>query len=146
MKKSQLQKIIQEEVKAALREQSNPELDKMVSTFVKGLATKYQYDVTDALYAIFQSMTRLGYITKVPADIIKQGQMAESTRRVLEGAMSDLDILMDESRNFQDFLSKVKSDPKFKSLDVTSPDVVEFLQGLWNSEMEKGSSLGMAAE
>lgn len=81
MKKSILQRIIQEEVKAALSEQSNPELDKMVDRFVKGLASKYQYDVTDALYATFQAMTRLGFITKVPADVIKQGQMAEAAKR-----------------------------------------------------------------
>jgi hypothetical protein len=58
MKKSQLQSIIHEEVKAALNEASNPELDKLVKNFVKGLANKYQYGEHDALYAIFESLKR----------------------------------------------------------------------------------------
>jgi len=58
MKKSELQKIIREEVKTALGEQVNPELDAMVKKFVKGLAAKYQYGEQDALYAIFESLKR----------------------------------------------------------------------------------------
>ena len=58
MKKSQLQSIIHEEVEAALNEASNPELDKLVKNFVKGLANKYQYGEHDALYAIFESLKR----------------------------------------------------------------------------------------
>ena len=56
MKKSQLQKIIQEEVRAALGEASNPELDKTVGQFVKGLATKYGYRSSDAVMAMFEAM------------------------------------------------------------------------------------------
>ena len=40
MKKSQLQSIIREEIKAALKEDTNPELDNLVSSFVKGLAKR----------------------------------------------------------------------------------------------------------
>jgi len=58
MNKVQLQKIIREEVKAALGEQVNPELDAMVKRFVNGLATKYQYGEQDALYAVFESLKR----------------------------------------------------------------------------------------
>lgn len=71
----------------------------------------------------------------------------EEVRRVrLEGAMSELDILMDESRNFEDFLSKIKSNPKFKDIDVNSPEVKDFLQTMWDDTMDKGSTMGMAAE
>lgn len=62
MKKTILQKIIQEEVKAALSEQSNPELDKMVDRFVKGLASKYRYKSSDAVYAVFEALKRLNLI------------------------------------------------------------------------------------
>ena len=39
MKALQLKQIIREEVKVALSEAVNPELDRMVKDFVKGLAT-----------------------------------------------------------------------------------------------------------
>jgi len=71
---------------------------------------------------------------------------APSGVSIAEGAMSELDILMDESRNFEDFLSKIKSNPKFKDLDPSSPEVKEFLQTLWDDTMGKGSTMGMAAE
>ncbi len=58
MNKVQLQKTIREEVKTALGEQVNPELDAVVKRFVKGLAAKYQYGDMDALYAIFDSLKR----------------------------------------------------------------------------------------
>lgn len=104
MKKSLIQAIIREEVKAALGEASNPELDRMVGTFVKGLATKHQYDVTDAIYAIFQSMTRLGYITEVPADIIKQGQMAEG--KLNEASFTD-QMNPDTLGLYREYVSKI---------------------------------------
>ncbi len=58
MKALQLKQIIREEVKAALNEAVNPELDRAVKNFVKGLVTKYQYSEQDALYAIFESLKR----------------------------------------------------------------------------------------
>lgn len=64
-----------------VNEEVNPELDNLVKSFIKGIAQRNAYDVTDALYATFQSMTRLGFITKVPAEVIKQGQMAEAAKR-----------------------------------------------------------------
>lgn len=64
MKTTQLQSIIREEVEAALGEQSNPELDRMVDRFVKGLAQKYDYGNQDALYAIFESLKRLKMLSK----------------------------------------------------------------------------------
>ena len=64
MKKSELQQIIREEVRTALGEQSNPELDKMVDRFIKGLAQKYEYGEQDALYAIFEALKRLKMLGK----------------------------------------------------------------------------------
>lgn len=64
MKKLELQKIIREEVKTALGEQVNPELDAMVKKFIKGLASKYQYGDIDALYAVFESLKRLQMLGK----------------------------------------------------------------------------------
>jgi len=64
MKKSELRKLIREEVETALGEQVNPELDAMVKKFVKGLAAKYQYGDIDALYAVFESLKRLQMLSK----------------------------------------------------------------------------------
>jgi len=64
MKKSQLQSIIREEIKAALKEDTNPELDNLVSSFVKGLAKRNGYGDQDALYAIFDSLKRLKMLGK----------------------------------------------------------------------------------
>jgi hypothetical protein len=58
MKKSELHKIIKQEIATVLNEATNPELDKLVKSFVKGLAAKYQYGEMDALYAIFESLKR----------------------------------------------------------------------------------------
>ena len=62
MNKSQLNKIIREEVRTALGEQSNPELDKMVVRFIKGLASKYGYKNSDAVMAVFEALKRLNMI------------------------------------------------------------------------------------
>lgn len=74
MKKSQLQAIIQEEVKAALQEldpgavrhfeTTNPELDRLVNSFINGLAKKYGYGELDACYALFDSLKRLHMLDK----------------------------------------------------------------------------------
>lgn len=64
MKKSQLKRIIVQEVRAALNEAPNPELDATVSKFVKGLATKYAYPEADAVMAIFEALKRLNLIDK----------------------------------------------------------------------------------
>jgi len=54
--------MIREELAAALGEAANPELDKMVDRFVKGLATKYSYKDSDAVMAIFEALKRLNLI------------------------------------------------------------------------------------
>jgi hypothetical protein len=59
MKKSQLQQIIKEEVDLAMAEQVNPEMDRLVKSFVEGIAKRYQYGNQDALYAVFESLKRL---------------------------------------------------------------------------------------
>ena len=48
----------------SINEASNPQLDKMVDRFVKGLSTKYNYGTSDAIMATFESLKRLGYIHK----------------------------------------------------------------------------------
>lgn len=63
MKKSQLYKIIKEELQA-VKEAANPELDRTISQFVAGLAKKYSYQQSDAVMAIFEAMKRLGLINK----------------------------------------------------------------------------------
>lgn len=45
-----------------VNEASNPQLDKMVDRFVKGLSTKYRYATSDATMALFDALKRLGYI------------------------------------------------------------------------------------
>ena len=62
--KLDIKRIIREELAAALGEQSNPELDKMVDPFVKGLASKYAYQPSDAVMAIFEALKRLNMIDK----------------------------------------------------------------------------------
>lgn len=64
MKKSQLQKIIREEVKTALGEEVNPELDHLVKSFVEGLAKRNGYGNQDALFAVFDSLKRLQMLGK----------------------------------------------------------------------------------
>ncbi len=64
MKKIQLQKIIREEVKTALGEQANPEMDHLVKSFVEGIAKRNDYGNQDALYAVFESLKRLQMLGK----------------------------------------------------------------------------------
>lgn len=81
MKKSLLNKIIREEVMAAMKEASNPELDRTISQFVAGLAKKYSYQQSDAVMAIFEAMKRLGLINKntnyMAADGLSEGLSSE---------------------------------------------------------------------
>lgn len=62
MKKSELKQLIKEELKQALGEQTNPELDRFVKNMVRGLEQKYSYGEQDALYAIFESLKRQGML------------------------------------------------------------------------------------
>ena len=64
MKKSELNKIIREEVKTALSEQLNPEMDRLVKSFVEGIAKRNDYGNQDALYAVFESLKRLQMLGK----------------------------------------------------------------------------------
>ncbi len=64
MNKVQLQKIIREEVKTALGEQVNPEMDHLVKSFVEGIAKRNDYGNQDALYAVFESLKRLQMLGK----------------------------------------------------------------------------------
>lgn len=64
MKTTQLQAIIREEVKAALGEQVNPEMDRLVKSFIEGIAQRNDYGNQDALYAVFESLKRLKMLGK----------------------------------------------------------------------------------
>lgn len=71
MKKSDLQQLIREEI-AKINESNAPghlisnapEVDKKVLRFVENLAKFYGYGEHDALYAIFDSLKRLGMLQK----------------------------------------------------------------------------------
>lgn len=64
MKTTQLQAIIREEVRAALGEQVNPEMDRLVKSFIEGIAQRNDYGNHDALYAVFESLKRLKMLGK----------------------------------------------------------------------------------
>lgn len=115
MKKSLLNKIIREEVKAALSEQVNPELDAMIKRFVAGLASKYSYQQSDAVMAMFEAMKRLGLINKdsnyMPADGLSEGAYQSATRNELAMYISLLSTTLrnekaDGNTAMVDFLTK----------------------------------------
>tara|TARA_R110000868_G_scaffold768_2_gene5605 strand:- start:3917 stop:5065 length:1149 start_codon:yes stop_codon:yes gene_type:complete len=115
MKKSLLNKIIREEVKAALSEQVNPELDAMIKRFVAGLASKYSYQQSDAVMAMFEAMKRLGLINKdsnyMPADGLSEGAYQSATRNELAMYISLLSTALrnekaDGNTAMVDFLTK----------------------------------------
>jgi hypothetical protein len=56
--KSQLRELIREEIKS-LNENSNPELDKLVRSFVNRLSKKYGYSINDAIFAITQTLNKM---------------------------------------------------------------------------------------
>ena len=115
MKKSLLTKIIREEVKAALSEQVNPELDATVKRFVAGLASKYSYQQYDAVLAIFEAMKRLGLINKdIDSYIVSrlsEGAYESATRNELAMYISLLSTALrnekaDGNTAMVDFLTK----------------------------------------
>jgi len=63
---------------------------------------------------------------------------------VNEGVMSELDIELQDSRTFEEFLANVKSNPKFKSLSVDKPDVQEFLLDLKAMGMDRDPQIAKA--
>ena len=118
MKKSLLHTIIREEVKAALSEASNSELDKFVSNFVKRLATIYGYKSPDAVMATFEAMKRLNLIHKdvnykAPSgfSVVAEGAYESATRNELAMYISLLSTALrnekaDGNTAMVDFLTK----------------------------------------
>ena len=118
MKKSLLNKIIREEVKAALSEASNSELDKFVNNFVKRLATIYGYKSPDAVMATFEAMKRLNLIHKdvnykAPSgfSVVAEGAYESATRNELAMYISLLSTALrneaaDGNAAMVDFLTK----------------------------------------
>ena len=64
MKATKFRQLIREEVKAVLGEQSNPEMDRLVKSFIEGIAQRNDYGNQDALYAVFESLKRLQMLGK----------------------------------------------------------------------------------
>ena len=116
MKKSQLQSIIREEVKAALGEASNPELDRTISQFVAGLAKKYDYQQSDAVMAVFEAMKRLGLINKntnyMAADGLSEGRSSEDGYTIHSmvggGQDSAQDFIDDNNIDAQKLIAYIK--------------------------------------
>ena len=118
MKKSLLHTIIREEVKAALSEASNSELDKFVNNFVKRLATIYGYKSPDAVMATFEAMKRLNLIHKdvnykAPSgfSVVAEGAYESATRNELAMYISLLSTALrnekaDGNTAMVDFLTK----------------------------------------
>ena len=118
MKKSLLHTIIREEVKAALSEASNSELDKFVNNFVKRLATIYGYKSPDAVMATFEAMKRLNLIHKdvnykAPSgfSVVAEGAYESATRNELAMYISLLSTALrneaaDGNAAMVDFLTK----------------------------------------
>ena len=118
MKKSLLYTIIREEVKAALGEASNSELDKFVNNFVKRLATIYGYKSSDAVMAAFEAMKRLNLIHKdvnykAPSGmgVVAEGAYDSATRNELAMYISLLSTALrnekaDGNMVMVDFLTK----------------------------------------
>ncbi len=59
MKKSELRSLIREEVNLALGENVNPEMDRLVKSFIKGIAQRSDYSDQDAIMAVFEALKRL---------------------------------------------------------------------------------------
>lgn len=118
MKKSLLHTIIREEIKAALGEAVNPELDRFVSNFVNGLASKYSYQQSDAIMAMFEAMKRLNMINKdveykSPSGmgVVAEGAYQSATRNELAMYISLLSTALknekaDGNTAMVDFLTK----------------------------------------
>jgi hypothetical protein len=57
---------------------------------------------------------------------------------VKEGAMAELDIIMDEASDFKDFLRRINRDSRLETSLLNSPDMIEFFTKIWK---ESGKSL-----
>ena len=130
MKKSQLHKIIKEELQAVKEAgQVNPELDRTVSQFVAGLAKKYSYQQSDAVLAIFEAMKRLGLINK-DIDSYIVSRLSESAYAMLGGSNPLTDEAMKTKivepalgPNFETVVMMTNSvfNPRYKQLDAKFP-------------------------
>ena len=104
-----------------LKEDTNPELDNLVSSFVKGLAKRNGYGDQDALNAIFEAMKRLGFIDKnvdyKAAATLSEGsfsdQMTPDTKALYQEYSQKIDVLDRNAINDHDTLDKVMlNDPR----------------------------------
>lgn len=60
-------------------------------------------------------------------------QDLKEAQALYESIGADLDILAQESSSFRQFISKIKSSPEYKKLDITDPQVNSFLLTIYDS-------------
>lgn len=60
-------------------------------------------------------------------------QDLKEAQTLYESIGADLDILAQESSSFKQFISKIKSSPEYKKLDITDPQVNSFLLTIYDS-------------
>jgi hypothetical protein len=66
-------------------------------------------------------------------NLVREAVSAKIAKKSLrEGAMSDIDIIAQESATFEEFIAKIAAEPAYKSLDANDPEVKEFLQMMYN--------------
>ena len=62
----------------------------------------------------------------------------EQVSIIKEGVMAELDIIMDESSDFKDFLRRINRDSRLETSLLNSPDMIKFFTKIWK---ESGRSI-----
>lgn len=57
----------------------------------------------------------------------------EIAKHILEGAMSELDIAAHEAGSFEEFVKAAKSEFPSLASEISKPDVIKFLQGVYDA-------------
>jgi len=127
MKRSQLHKIIKQEIATVLNEAVNPELDRTVGQFVRALAAKYQYLDRDAVMAIFEALKRLNMLDKsvgykAPSMTVAEGssyvegQMNSDTKSLYQKYVQQIDIFDRNAIHDHNSLDKaLRNDPQVQA-------------------------------
>jgi hypothetical protein len=110
------------ESESSVTEATMQEIDKKVQKFVIKNANDYEYSNQDSAFQIYLSLKKL-----YPS-LIKESV-------VTEGAMSELDIIAKEAKDFKSFVKEFKKE--FKNMDAGSPKELEaWLQTIYDSAKE----------
>lgn len=76
--------------------------------------------------------------------LVREAVSAKIAKKSLrEGVMSDIDIIAQESATFEEFVSKIKSDPAYKTLNVTDAEVKDFLQMMYDDSAKMNESTSL---